>query len=143
MKQLLFTVLIGLTLVGSNAQSYFEDAGWMLLPEKTIPLDKQMHFTGGSYISFLGFGISRDYGASRFESYVWGIGSALLVGTLKEWSDSNKKGNYFDGMDLAYTVGGAIFMSVTLDICTNKQYKKIRKRHLEKKHNKNLNYKNR
>jgi uncharacterized protein YfiM (DUF2279 family) len=47
---------------------------------------------------------------------LWGIGTALGVGLLKELADSRKGGSGFSGSDLAYDGIGAISIQFTFRI---------------------------
>lgn len=116
-------LLLLLLLASFSGEAQKKGVGYSLLPLEWVDADKQLHLTGGAFIGFNTFSISRTYGANRLESYAISVGSALLIGTLKEWSDSNKAGNYFDGEDLAYTVGGSIVMSFALDVLSGDRFK--------------------
>ena len=54
------------------------------------------------------------------------MGSAVLVGTIKELLDHNQKGNRFDSRDLLATTYGGLTISLTFNLFKNK------KRHKQK-----------
>ena len=90
-----------------------------MVNENTIPLDKQMHFTGGSFVSIWGYGLSYNANEDRRKAKFWGIASGIIVGTAKELSDIGTTG--FDVEDLAYTVGGSIVMTYTIDFLVGRR----------------------
>ena len=109
MRKLIFILLI-LPLL-SNAQ----DVGWLFVNENTIPLDKQMHGAGGMYLGGVSYIVTYGQTKDRKKSKIVGILTPILVGTIKELSDSTKSNNKFDWEDLGYTVGGGIVATFTFD----------------------------
>lgn len=77
--------------------------------ELRIPKDKALHFGVGAAIS-LGVTAAAKAEGRKYPE-LWGIGASLLVGLMKEIADRREPGNKFDGMDLAATVAGGVFVS--------------------------------
>ena len=67
--------------------------------------DKQKHFIGSMAIGSVATGIARYYGSNKVEAMVIGIGSALLVGVLKEAVDGKGYGTEDIGDVYADTLG--------------------------------------
>ena len=109
MRKLIFILLIIPFL--SNAQ----DVGWLFVNENTIPLDKQMHGAGGMYLGGVSYIVTYGETKDRKKSKIVGILTPIIVGTIKELSDSTKSNNKFDWEDLGYTVGGGIVATFTFD----------------------------
>lgn len=99
----------------------YSQTGFMLVDKEVIPLDKQQHFAGGAFIALPTYTIARyELGMKRRNSILLAVGVSSLAGVIKEMSDNNKKNNKFDVVDLAYTSGGGLFMSLTLDLISKK-----------------------
>lgn len=79
--------------------------------ELRIPKDKALHFGVGAAISLAVTAAARAEGRKFHE--LWGIGASFLVGLMKELADRREPGNKFDGGDLAATVAGGVFVSVS------------------------------
>lgn len=120
------------------------DIGWMLLPEKWIELDKQMHFTGGAFIGSMSYMVTLEsslpetyaldselYKKARRKSKIVGILLTTLVATLKETSDINTTG--FDLEDLGYSVAGGLISVYTFDFIIHRAKKRNRKFEEQKK----------
>jgi len=90
-----------------------------LLTEK----DKQMHFAAGAITSVLTYEYVYHKTNNKKKALAYSIGSAILVGTLKELVDGSQKGNRFDGRDLLATTYGGITFSVTFSILKKNPHK--------------------
>jgi len=122
MRKLIFILLILPFL--SNAQ----DVGWLFVNENTIPLDKQMHGAGGMYLGGVSYIVTYGGTKDRKKSKIVGILTPIIVGTIKELSDSTKSNNKFDWADLGYTVGGGIVATYTFDFLVGRANKRKNKR---------------
>lgn len=81
-----------------------------------IPFDKQLHAVSGMFSSALGYEYVWNKTKDKKKSIMGGIATSLLLGTLKELSDSVQSGNRFDHKDLVATaIGGTIF-TLTINI---------------------------
>jgi len=118
MRKLIFILLILPFL--SNAQ----DIGWLFVNENTIPLDKQMHGAGGMYLGGVSYIVTYGQTKDRKKSKIVGILTPIIVGTIKELSDSTKSNNKFDWEDLGYTVGGGIVATFTFDFLVGRAKRK-------------------
>ena len=95
-----------------NAQN--NGLGWMFINTNTIAADKQEHFAGGVFIGMSAYSLTLgNTDGNRKKAKFWGILTPILVGTLKELSDSRSTG--FDWADLGYTAGGGIVATYTFD----------------------------
>ena len=91
--------------------------GWMGVSENTIPFDKQMHFTGGGFIGLSSYHVAYSInGGNRKKSKFWGIVAPIIIGTIKELSDTRKGGTGFDVIDLGYTAVGGVVGTYTADL---------------------------
>ena len=118
MKAILLFVLLSTSL---NAQKD-NGLGWMFINTNTIAADKQEHFVGGGFIGMNAYFIA--YGSTnhdRKKAKFWGILTPILVGTIKELSDSRKGGTGFDWADLGYTAGGGIVATYTFDFLVGRK----------------------
>jgi len=122
MRKLIFILLI-LPILG-NAQ----DVGWLFVNKNTIPLDKQMHGAGGMYLGGVSYIVTYGETKNRKKSKIVGILTPIIVGTIKELSDSTKSNNKFDWEDLGYTVGGGILATYTFDFLVGRANKKRKQR---------------
>ena len=108
-----FTILIFFLLsIPTNAQ---------LLTEP----DKKMHFAAGAISSAFGYALAYEFTQDKQKAVLYGIGTALLAGTLKELSDSTQSGNYFDGRDLLATAYGGISVGITIDLIRTRNQKRV------------------
>ena len=109
MRILAFIILLSFSV---NAQE--SGLGWMFINTNTIKADKQEHFAGGFYIGLSAYSLTLgNTDGNRKKAKFWGIVTPILVGTLKELSDSRKTG--FDWADLGYTAGVGIVATYTFD----------------------------
>ena len=61
---------------------------------------------------------------NKNKALIYSLGSALLVGTLKELVDHNQTGNRFDGRDLLATTYGGLTVGFTFTLFRkNKRHK--------------------
>jgi len=125
MRKLIFILLIFPLL--SNAQQE-SSLGWLFVNENTIPLDKQMHGAGGMYLGGVSYIVTYGGTKDRKKSKIVGILTPIIVGTIKELSDSTKSNNKFDWADLGYTVGGGIVATYTFDFLVGRANKRKNKR---------------
>tara|TARA_R100000458_G_C8051746_1_gene98589 strand:- start:200 stop:529 length:330 start_codon:yes stop_codon:yes gene_type:complete len=109
MKNIWIAILIVLFAQAANAQ--------------IIERDKQLHFAAGVISSSAGYTYVYSKTKNKKKALIAGIGTALLVGTLKEIIDSTEKNNRFDKNDLGATVLGGVTISVTINLF-NKRKKK-------------------
>ena len=107
MKMLLTSLLLIFTL-NSTAQ---------LLTE----YDKQYHFAAGALVSAGTYTLVYAKTKNKKKALIYSIASSILVGTLKELSDSREKGNRFDKRDLLATTYGGLTIGVTFNIFTKKK----------------------
>lgn len=87
-----------------------------LLSEK----DKQYHFAAGAFISAGTYTLVYNKTKNRKKALIYSIASSVLVGTLKELSDSREKGNTFDKRDLLATTYGGLSIGVTFNLFSKK-----------------------
>lgn len=68
--------------------------------------DKQKHIAGSAVIGMTAAGIARHYECSKLESFLIGVGSAVIIGWVKEVADGHGLGHRdIDDID-ADMVGG-------------------------------------
>ena len=106
--RLFTTLLLFLTLSTAHAQ---------LLTE----YDKQYHFAAGALVSASTYTLVYAKTKSKKKALIYSVASSILVGTLKELSDSREKGNRFDKRDLLATTYGGLSIGVTFNIFTKKR----------------------
>jgi len=87
--------------------------------------DKKMHFAAGALFSALGYGVAYEITKDDRKAALYGIGTALLVGTIKELSDSTQSGNSFDRRDLLATAYGGISVGITFDLVRQRNQKRF------------------
>jgi uncharacterized protein YfiM (DUF2279 family) len=87
--------------------------------------DKKMHFAAGAFTSALGYAVAYEFTKDKDKAVLYGIGTAVLIGTLKEMSDSTQSGNYFDGRDLLATTYGGISVGITIDLIRQRKQTKF------------------
>jgi uncharacterized protein YfiM (DUF2279 family) len=107
MKTILLLILLSLSF-NSTAQ---------LLTEQ----DKQLHFAGGVLVGAGTYTLIYAKTKNKKKALIYSIASSILVGTLKELSDSREKGNRFDKRDLLATTYGGLTIGVTFNIFTKKK----------------------
>ena len=107
MKTILTLLFLGLSL-NSTAQ---------LLTE----YDKQYHFAGGAIAAAGTYTFVYAKTKNKKKALIYSIASSILVGTLKEISDSREKGNRFDKRDLLATTYGGLTIGVTFNLFTKKK----------------------
>ena len=111
MRTLAFIILLSFSV---NAQE--SGLGWIFINTNTIKADKQEHFAGGFYLGMSAYSLTLgNTDGNRKKAKFWGIVTPILVGTLKELSDSRSGGTGFDWADLGYTAGGGIVATYTFD----------------------------
>lgn len=77
--------------------------------------DKQSHMIVTSTIGIITHLLAKKHGATEFEAFWIGVGSALAVGLAKEAYDSRDGGTGFDGRDMiANGIGGVLGSVSTL-----------------------------
>ena len=113
MRNLILLIALFLTV---NIYSQDSSLGWMFVNSNTIALDKQAHFAGGGFIGMSAYFVTLGLtDSNRKKARFWGIATPILVGTIKELSDSRSGGTGFDWADLGYTAGGGITATYTFD----------------------------
>ena len=88
--------------------------GFMLLPEQTLALDKQMHIAGGIYTSALGYFVTYEITNNKTKSAMVSVGAAALIGVIKEFADRNTTG--WDNNDLIATISGSVLFNIVVII---------------------------
>ena len=83
--------------------------------------DKQLHFTGGALVAAGTYTFVYVKTKNKKKALIYSIASSILVGTLKEISDSREKGNRFDTRDLLATTYGGLSIGVTFNLFTKKK----------------------
>ena len=83
--------------------------------------DKQYHFAGGALVSAGTYTLVYAKTKSKKKALIYSVASSILIGTLKEISDSREKGNRFDTRDLLATTYGGLSIGVTFNIFTKKK----------------------
>jgi len=93
--------------------------------------DKQYHFIAGTVSSMVGYAYIYHKTEDPLKATLAGLGTALLVGTLKETYDSTQKhpNDKFDIDDLKATMLGSLTFSITVNL---EQLFKKRKKKNEK-----------
>ena len=89
--------------------------------------DKQMHFSAGLVAGTLGYAAGYNLTHSKFKATLISIGTAVLVGTLKETYDYFDYGR-FDKQDLLATSLGSVTVVITATIIIGKRGKQNRNR---------------
>ena len=112
-------------LITSSTYAQQKESGWLFINTETIAPDKQLHgavglFTAATTYSFA-YGITKG---NRKKSKIYAIVVPSLIGLGKELVDSKKGGTGFDLTDLAYTVGGAVVMTYTIDFLVGRKNKR-------------------
>ena len=82
--------------------------------------DKQYHFVAGALVSAATYSFVYSKTKSKRKALIYSVASSILIGTLKELSDSREKGNTFDKRDLLATSYGGLSIGVTFNIFTKK-----------------------
>lgn len=97
-----------------------------LMSLSQIKEDKIKHFLAGGSVATFGYSASYYNDINKMpmkkvrrRAKILGIASATVVGTLKEVYDINRTG--FDVADLAYTIGGGIVMTYTIDFLVGRK----------------------
>ena len=83
--------------------------------------DKQYHFAAGAFVSAATYTLVYAKTKNKKKALIYSVASSILIGTLKEISDSREQGNRFDGRDLLATTYGGIAIGVTFNIFTKKK----------------------
>tara|TARA_B100000497_G_scaffold117643_1_gene143076 strand:- start:365 stop:691 length:327 start_codon:yes stop_codon:yes gene_type:complete len=83
--------------------------------------DKQYHFAGGAIAAAGTYTLVYAKTKNKKKALIYSIASSILVGTLKELSDSREKGNRFDKRDLLATTYGGLAIGVTFNLFTKKK----------------------
>lgn len=93
--------------------------GWLLLDDKTIPLDKQTHIVAGGAAGSVGYTLGYSWSKGNRSTATWtGIGFATVLGTIKELNDINTTG--FDRDDLFSTIIGGVASTFITDLIMSK-----------------------
>lgn len=92
---------------------------------KAQKIDKQAHYFAGGFVSAVTYNFAYEEIGDRKKALLLSIGSALLVGTIKEIADSQEQNNYFDGKDLLATGLGGLSIGLTFDLINKKNEKKF------------------
>jgi len=78
--------------------------------------DKHYHYGAGVVVSTLTYEYVYRRTEDKKKAFIYSVGSAILVGTLKEMVDHNRKGNRFDDRDLLATTYGGLTIGVTFSL---------------------------
>ena len=78
-----------------------------------IAKDKIMHFLAGFFISFITYFVAFDYVQNIFQSILWGVFFALIIGALKEVFDKWFVKTGWSWLDIVATVFGGVIGSGT------------------------------
>lgn len=71
--------------------------------------DKQSHMIATTMVGIIGHLMAKKHGATEFEAFWTGVGSALVIGLAKEAYDSRDGGTGFDSRDMiANGIGGVL-----------------------------------
>lgn len=84
--------------------------GFMLLPEKTMKLDKQMHMAGGIFTGIVGYSVSYKITKNKTKSVLLSMSLVSLVGLTKEILD--KKTTGFSQSDFWHTFTGGVIINL-------------------------------
>ena len=84
--------------------------GFMLLPEKTMRLDHQMHMAGGVFTSIVGYSATYMITQNKTKSAIFSMGLVSLVGLTKELADRKTTG--FSSSDFWHTFSGGAVMTI-------------------------------
>ena len=87
--------------------------------------DKKMHFGAGAFFSAIGYGVGYEITKDSKKAALYGIGTALVVGVIKELNDSSQPGNYFDSRDLLATSYGGLTVAISFDLIRNRKQKRF------------------
>jgi len=85
-----------------------------------IPADKQKHLAAGALVGCTTTVITLN--RSELESFVWVLGTTLLVGAGKEAWDYSQ-GRQFSTPDLAYTIAGGLASYTVMRVIPNLFFK--------------------
>lgn len=94
-----------------------------LLNYGQIPLDKKLHFAAGAGISLVTYATVIQITNNHKKATIYSIVTPIVIGLAKELIDE-KKYKGFDSKDWAYTVGGGLFITTTINIFPKKNYRK-------------------
>jgi VanZ family protein len=76
--------------------------------------DKQKHIAVSSAIGVIATGTARHYGSNKFEAFMIGVGTSLVVGILKEAYDRTKPNHTEDINDVyADSIGGVVGSAIS------------------------------
>ena len=94
-----------------------------------VERDKALHFIGGNLYGLAGAGIAKQISdGNRWWTFAGSIGGATLIGLGKEAVDAGQRENGWDNDDLLATILGGATVGITIDIFTDNNKKKQKKR---------------
>ena len=88
----------------------------MLYSQMWKEKDKHYHYGAGVISSALTYDYVYRKTNNRKKALIYSVGSAVLVGTIKELLDHSQKGNRFDGRDLLATTYGGLTVGFTFTL---------------------------
>lgn len=74
--------------------------------------DKVAHMTVSAMVASISTVLAREYGLTPTQGFAIGLGSALVVGAIKEASDKNKGGEFSGSDMMANFLGGLAGTSI-------------------------------
>jgi len=89
--------------------------------------DKHYHYGAGVVVSAITYEYVYRKTDNKTKALIYSLGSAVLVGTLKELVDANQKGNRFDNRDLLATTYGGLTVGFTFTLFRKNKSPKQRK----------------
>ena len=82
--------------------------------------DKKMHYAAGAIVGGVTYAYVMEETDDKLKAFAASLGSAILIGSVKELIDSTQPGNLFDTRDLLATTYGGISISLTFDLIARK-----------------------
>jgi len=86
-----------------------------------IAHDKKQHYAAGVLTSSVTYAYVYTKTNNKKKAAIYSIASAVVIGTLKEVSDSRQPNNRFDPNDLLATTLGGISVGVTIQLFNKKK----------------------
>ena len=86
-----------------------------------IAHDKKQHYAAGVLTSSVTYAYVYTKTKNKKKAAIYSIVSAVVIGSLKEVSDSRQPGNKFDPQDLLATTLGGVTVGVTIQLFNKKK----------------------
>jgi glucose uptake protein GlcU len=96
-----------------------------------IEKDKAMHFSAGMVVSTLAYTMAYDVTKNKKKAFLISTGSTIVIGSLKEFADTQSNGK-FDSKDLMATTLGGLVSNITLILTLDKTKREKRLKEEEK-----------